>query len=337
MNTHEAGLGARPAPSLWNLARRLAASLTAAALLVPGAVPAETLAVRHSTITVEGVEIFYRQAGPADGPAILLLHGFPSSSFMFRQLIPALADRWRVIAPDYPGFGQSGFPDPVRFDYTFANLTRVMEAFTEAVGLRRYAVYIQDYGAPVGLRLALRHPERISAFIVQNGNAYEEGLSAAWDPLKAYWRDPSAAHREQLRAWLTADGIRAQYVAGVPQALIPLFSPDTWTLDWMRLSRPGNIDVQLQLFGDYQTNVALYPEFQRLFRENNWPMLIAWGRHDPFFTVAGAQAYRRDQPKAEVHLLDAGHFALETHGAEIAALIRDFLARNTAALAAGGP
>lgn len=313
--------------------QRIAAGALCAALLASGGARAEVAPkvateVRHARVAVRGVEIFYREAGPADAPAILLLHGFPSSSFMYRHVIPALADRWRVVAPDYPGFGQSAFPDRNRFEYTFANLTTVMEAFTEAVGLERYAIFIQDYGAPIGLRLALRHPERITALIVQNGNAYEEGLSAAWDPLKAYWQEPTAERREQLRAWLTADGVRGQYLAGVPPESIPLFSPDTWLLDWAYLSRPGNIDVQLALFADYQTNVALYPKFQELLRARRWPALIVWGRHDPFFTVAGARAFRRDLPDAELHLLDTGHFALETHWPRINELMRDFLQRS---------
>ena len=204
-----------------------------------------------------------------------------------------------------------------------------MDRFTEVVGARRYALYIQDYGAPIGLRMALAHPERVTALIVQNGNAYAEGLSAGWDPLRAYWQSPTAQNRERLRGWLTAEGIRQQYVAGVPEHLHVRFSPDTWTLDWSLLQRPGNIDVQLDLFGDYQHNVALYPRFQQMFRERQFPTLIVWGRHDVFFTLAGAEAYRRDLPKAELHLLDAGHFALETHAAEIAAAMLGFLARQS--------
>jgi pimeloyl-ACP methyl ester carboxylesterase len=250
---------------------------------------------------------------------------------MFRHLIPALADRYHVIAPDYPGFGQSSFPDRARFAYTFERLARVMDGFTRALGLEHYALYIQDYGSPVGLRLALAHPERVAVLIVQNGNAYEEGLSEEWGPLRAYWREPTPANRDRLRAWLNAEGIRLQYVAGVPEAQVPLFSPDTWTLDWALLSRPGNIDAQLDLFYDYRTNVALYPKFHEFFRTHRPPTLVVWGRHDPFFTVAGAEAYRRDLPDVELHYLDAGHFALETHGSEIAALIHDFLARRVSA------
>jgi pimeloyl-ACP methyl ester carboxylesterase len=282
--------------------------------------------VAHRTVSVDGLSIFYREAGPPDAPAVLLLHGFPSSSFMYRNLMTPLARRYRVIAPDYPGFGQSEFPPASRYAYTFEHLARTMQRFTETVGAQRYALYIQDYGAPIGLRMALAHPERVTALIVQNGNAYAEGLSSGWDPLRAYWREPTQRNREGLRGWLTAEGIRQQYVAGVPQSLIERFSPDTWTLDWSLLQRPGNIDVQLDLFGDYQHNVALYPRFQQMFREQQFPTLIVWGRHDVFFTLAGAQAYRRDLPNAQLHLLDAGHFALETHAAEISAAMLEFLA-----------
>jgi pimeloyl-ACP methyl ester carboxylesterase len=286
-------------------------------------------AVQHRRVTVDGLEIFYREAGPADAPTILLLHGFPSSSHMFRHLIPALADGLRLIAPDYPGFGFSCYPTPVDFPYTFASIARVMDRFTQAIGLHRYGLYIQDYGAPVGLRLALLHPERVSSLVVQNGNAYVEGLSDAWEPLRIYWRDPSPAHREALREWLTLEGTRQQYVAGVPQTELALVGPETWTLDWSLLTRPGAIEKQLDLLGDYQHNVALYPAFQAFFREHRPPTLIAWGRYDPFFTVAGATAYTRDLPDAELHLLDASHFALETRGPEIAALIRKFVVRSS--------
>lgn len=293
----------------------------------PAVVRADTK-VRHRAIEVEGVRIFYREAGRRDAPAVLLLHGFPSSSHMFRHLLPALADRYRVVAPDYPGFGNSEFPDPASFRYTFANYARLIERFTHAVGLERYALYIQDYGAPVGLRLALLAPERVAALIVQNGNAYEAGLSAEWDPLKLYWREPTSANRQRLRGWLNLDGTRLQYAAGLPPAELELLSPDTWTLDWALLNRPGNIEVQLDLFGDYQSNLARYPEFQAFFRTHRPPTLVVWGKYDPFFTVAGARAYRRDLPEAEIHVLDAGHFALETHGPEVAVLIREFLRRR---------
>lgn len=283
--------------------------------------------VAHRRASVDGLSIFYREAGPPDAPAVLLLHGFPSSSFMYRNLMPSLARRYRVIAPDYPGFGQSDFPAASAYSYTFEQLARTMQRFTEIVGVQRYALYIQDYGAPIGLRMALANPERVTALIVQNGNAYAEGLSSGWDPLRAYWQSPTQGNREGLRGWLTAEGIRQQYVAGVPENLLERFSPDTWTLDWSLLQRPGNIDVQLDLFGDYQHNVTLYPRFQQLFRERQFPTLIVWGRHDAFFTLAGARAYLRDLPNAQLLLLDAGHFALETHGGDIARAMLEFLPR----------
>lgn len=284
--------------------------------------------VHYRTVSIEGVRVFYREAGPKDAPVVLLLHGFPASSHMFRHLIPALSDRYHIVAPDYPGFGFSDFPGPERFHYSFESFAHIMERFTHALGLGRYAIYIQDYGAPVGLRLALLAPKRVTALIVQNGNAYDEGLSSGWDPLKTYWREPTLANREKLRGWLTADGVREQYTAGLLPEQVERISPDNWTLDWQRLSRPGNIDMQLDLFGDYQTNVALYSKFQRFFRERRPPTLIVWGERDPFFTIAGARAYLRDLPDAELHLLDGGHFALETHGPAIAALVRDFLRRH---------
>jgi pimeloyl-ACP methyl ester carboxylesterase len=283
--------------------------------------------VFHRTIDIDGVQVFYREAGPRDAPT-LLLHGFPSSSHMFRHLIPALADRWHVVAPDYPGFGASAFPAPQRFEYSFASYARLIDGFAQALQLERYALFIQDYGAPVGLRLALHAPRRVSALIVQNGNAYAEGLSREWEPLRAYWREPTQARREQLRGWLGADGTRAQYAAGLSEAQLELLSPDTWTLDEALLRRPGNMEMQLDLFGDHLSNLVLYPQFQRFFREHRPPTLIVWGERDPFFTVEGAKAYRRDLPQAELHLLDAGHFALETHRPEIAALMRDFLGRH---------
>lgn len=286
--------------------------------------------VRHRSVRVDGVDIFYREAGRESAPVALLLHGFPSSSHMFRHLIPALADDYRVVAPDYPGFGASEFPAQTAFHYSFESFARVIDRLARALRLDRYTLYIQDYGAPIGLRLALLAPERVTALVVQNGNAYEEGLSAEWETLQAYWRDPTPGRRERLRGWLTYDGTRAQYTAGLSDQQVELVSPDTWMLDWSLLSRPGNIDVQLDLFGDYRSNVALYPKFQAFFRDRQPPTLIVWGKRDPFFTVAGAQAYKRDMPNAELHLLDASHFALETNGPEIAALIRDFLGRRLA-------
>jgi pimeloyl-ACP methyl ester carboxylesterase len=283
-----------------------------------------TLAYR--TTTVDGLQIFYREAGDPDAPAVLLLHGFPTSSHMYRELIPALVDRFRVVAPDLPGFGFSDAPERSRFRYSFDHLAEVVERFTETVGLGRYALYVFDYGAPIGFRLAVRHPERITAIISQNGNAYSEGLSEGWNPIQTYWKDPSPENRAALRAFLAPEAIRWQYTHGVPTP--DRLSPDAWTLDAALLARPGNDEIQLDLFGDYQSNVALYPKFQEYIRTRRPPLLAVWGKNDPFFLPAGAQAFKRDNPDAEIHLLDAGHFALESRGSEIAAIIRDFLARK---------
>ena len=274
---------------------------------------------------VGDVDVFYRAAGPEDAPTILLLHGFPSASHMFRDLIPLLADRFRLIAPDLPGFGQTKAPERGQFDYTFDRLADVVEGFTDALSLDRYALYVFDYGAPVGLRLAMRHPERVQAIISQNGNAYLDGLSDEWGPWQAYWREPSQANREAVRPALSADTIRNwQYGTGADPARL---SPDGYELDIAYMARPGAEEIQLDLIGDYKNNVALYPDFQAYFREHQPPLLAVWGRHDPAFIPPGAKAFRRDLPKAEIHLLDAGHFALETHASEIAALIGEFLDR----------
>jgi pimeloyl-ACP methyl ester carboxylesterase len=280
---------------------------------------------RYKSRQVGEVDVFYREAGPADAPVILLLHGFPSASHMFRDLIPILADRYRLIAPDLPGFGQTKAPPRGTFDYSFEHLADVIEGFTEALSLDRYALYIFDYGAPVGLRLAIRHPERVSAIISQNGNAYVDGFSDQWGPWEAYWRDASVANREACRSSLSPDTIRNwQYGTGVDPELL---SPDGYELDIAYMARPGAEEIQLDLIRDYRNNVALYPSFQSYFREHQPPFLAAWGRHDPAFIPAGAEAYKRDLPAAEVHLLDTGHFALETHADEIAARILDFLDR----------
>ncbi|WP_185983079.1 alpha/beta fold hydrolase [Aureimonas mangrovi] len=280
---------------------------------------------RYGFQDVGDVSVFYREAGPADAPVILLLHGFPSASHMFRDLIPLLADRFRLIAPDLPGFGQTKAPPRGMFDYTFDELADVIEGFTDAMGLDRYALYVFDYGAPVGLRLATRHPERVSAIVSQNGNAYLDGFSDEWGSWEAYWREPSAENREACRPSLSPQTIREwQYGTGAdPRRL----SPDGYELDIAYMSRPGAEEIQLDLILDYRSNVALYPSFQAYFRAHRPPLLAVWGRHDPAFVPAGAEAYRRDLPDAEIHLLDAGHFALETHATEIADLMRGFLAK----------
>ena len=280
-------------------------------------------AIRYRTADVDGFNVFYREAGSKEAPAILLLHGFPSASHMFRDLIPLLADRYRVIAPDFPGFGQSDMPDRGAFAYTFDNVARVIDRFTEVVGLSRFAIYVFDYGAPTGFRLATWHPERITAIISQNGNAYVEGLSDGWMPIRAYWEDPSQANRDALRTFLAPETTVWQYTHGVtdPTAV----SPDGYSLDNFYLARPVADEVQLDLFGDYKSNVALYPAFQAYFREHKPRFLAAWGRNDPFFLPAGAEGFKRDMPDAVVRFFDTGHFALETHAREIAAAIRDFL------------
>ena len=280
-------------------------------------------AVKYRSADVEGVKVFYREAGPADGPALLLLHGFPSASHMFRELIPLLADRFRLVAPDLPGFGQSDMPPRSKFTYTFDHLAEIMSRFTEVVDLKRFAVYVFDYGAPTGFRIAVNHPERITAIISQNGNAYEEGLSEGWNPIRAYWQEPSPAHREALRVFLTPETTRWQYTHGViDQSAV---SPDGLSLDNFYLARPGADEIQLDLFGDYKSNVALYPTFQHYFRTHRPPFLAVWGKNDPFFLPPGAEAFKRDIPDAVIRFFDTGHFALETHAAEIAAAIRDFL------------
>lgn len=275
---------------------------------------------------VNGNAIFYREAGAKDAPTVLLLHGFPTSSHMFRNLIPILADRYRVIAPDLPGFGFSDAPDRKMFPYTFENLTNAIDDFTQTIGLGRFAIYIFDYGAPVGLRLALAHPERITAIISQNGNAYEEGLSQGWNPIQKYWKEPSSANRAALRDFLTPEATKSQYLYGVVDE--KLIAPEAFTLDSSLLARPGNDEIQLDLFLDYASNVALYPKFQEYFRTHRPPLLAVWGKNDPFFLPQGAEAFQRDNPNAKVHLLDAGHFALETHASEIGAAILSFLGKT---------
>ncbi len=281
--------------------------------------------IRYRTQKVGDVEVFYREAGPIDAPVILLLHGFPTSSHMFRDLMPALADRYRLIAPDLPGFGLTKAPPRGQFTYSFDALSDVIGGFVDAIGLRRYALYVFDYGAPTGLRVAKRRPERVTAIITQNGNAYLEGFSKDWGPWETYWREPTPAHREATRASLTDEAIRFQHEHGAPAGLV---SPDGYMLDTFYMHRPEAQEIQLDLILSYRTNVALYPAFQAYFREHRPPLLAVWGKNDPFFLPPGAEAYRRDVPNAEIHLLDTGHFALDTHHREIAGYVRDFLGRK---------
>lgn len=285
-------------------------------------------AVSYHTTDIDGVKVFYREAGPKDAPTVLLLHGFPTSSHMFRNLIPQLADRYHVIAPDYPGYGQSDQPAMDKFTYSFDNLATVVDKLTGKLGVTKYAMYVQDYGAPVGFRLAAAHPERISAIVVQNGNAYDEGLdNPFWAPLKAYWADKTEANAAKLRPLFEADATRWQYTEGFRNPALHV-SPDAWVLDQAYMDRPGNKAIQLELFYSYGTNPPLYAGWQSYFRKYQPPMLIVWGKNDKIFPAAGATPYLRDLPKAELHLLDTGHFALEEDGDEIARLMRDFLNRK---------
>jgi pimeloyl-ACP methyl ester carboxylesterase len=278
----------------------------------------------HRFADVDGRKIFYREAGADTSPALLLLHGFPTSSHMFRDLIPALADDYHVVAPDLPGFGFSEAPDRAQFRYTFDHLADVIDRFTAVARLTRYAIYVFDYGAPVGFRLAMGHPERITAIISQNGNAYEEGLSEGWNPIQRYWKEPTPENRAALRSFLTPEATKGQYVYGVQEE--SLVAPESYTLDSALLARPGSDEIQLDLFLDYASNVALYPKFQEYFRTRRPPLLAVWGKNDPFFLPAGAEAFKRDIPGAVVRFFETGHFALETHAGEIAAAIRDFRA-----------
>jgi pimeloyl-ACP methyl ester carboxylesterase len=314
-----------PAVHSPRLARLVAAASFWTLLAAPAAVAAVPETTYHS-VDVAGVRVFYREAGPVDAPHVLLLHGFPASSHMFRDLIPALADRYHVVAPDYPGFGHSAMPAVTEFDYSFDHLADVIDAFTTRLGLDRYALYLQDYGAPVGFRLAVKHPQRVRALVIQNGNAYDEGLGEFWTPIKAYWQDPTGERRAHMIKALELEGTRWQYLHGArrPERI----NPDAWTFDQALLDRPGNRDIQLQLFYSYRTNPPRYPEWQAYFRTHQPPTLIVWGRNDPIFPAEGAHPYRRDLKDVELHLFDTGHFALEEEGATIARLMHTFLERT---------
>lgn len=301
----------------------------------PPAIYPEPHAVRHLTADVDGIKIFYREAGPADAPVLLLLHGFPSSSRMFGALFPWLSSRHRLIAPDFPGFGHSDAPPPGVFHYTFDSLSDCIARLLQRLGIERYALYVQDYGGPVGFRLAAAHPERVTALVIQNAVIHLEGLSDAWATRKAYWLD-RAAHEAQVRAaMLSAEGARQRHLAGASRPA--LIDPDTWSDEWAFLTRPGMAEIQLELVHDYRSNVAAYPHWQAYLRENRPPTLVVWGKNDPLFTVAGALAFGREVPEAEIHLLNASHFALDEEAPAIAALTRRFLGRHLPPRVAGAP
>jgi pimeloyl-ACP methyl ester carboxylesterase len=333
--------GAGPSPqrdrrrivSLAALGLGAAAAMPSAARAAPASSHAVAVGgppvIHYRTAAIEGLSIFYREAGPADAPVVLLLHGFPTSSHMFRNLMPALADRYRVIAPDYPGFGQSDMPDHTTFAYSFDRFGALMDGLLDRLGVTRYAMYVMDYGAPVGWRLALRHPGRVTGLIVQNGNAYDEGLGAFWDPIKAYWEDHSAERRQALNFLVAPATTKFQYTDGVRD--VTRIAPDNWVQDQALLDRPGNADIQLDLFYDYRTNLPLYPKVQAYFRQQRPPTLIVWGANDKIFPASGAHPFKRDLPDADMHLLDTGHFALEDKLDEMVPLIRGFLDRKVIA------
>jgi pimeloyl-ACP methyl ester carboxylesterase len=298
-------------------------SQTSSAPVPQSAAPANIPSTSIRQVEADGVRVFYREAGAPNAPAILLLHGFPASSFMYRELIPRLAARYRVIAPDLPGFGFTDVPAARNYKYSFEAIANTITAFTEAIQLNRYALYIFDYGAPTGLRMALTHPERITAIVSQNGNAYEAGLGDAWAPIRRYWQEPTPQNRQAVRDILTPEGIKMQYTFGVPHP--ETIAPEGYTLDAAMIARPGNMDIQLDLFLDYANNVKLYPAFQQYFRQSKPPLLAIWGKNDPFFIPAGAEAYKNDLPNAKVQFLDTGHFATETNVVEIAAAMLEFL------------
>jgi pimeloyl-ACP methyl ester carboxylesterase len=304
----------------------LAATAIPASASVPATSHPEIPVTLIRRVQADGVNVFYREAGPANAPVILLLHGFPTSSFQYRELIPRLADKYRVIAPDLPGFGFTEVPAERHYTYSFDNLAKTVEAFTEALHLSHYALYVFDYGAPTGFRLAMAHPERVTAIVSQNGNAYEEGLGDAWQPIQRYWREPTLEHRNAIRSGLTLEGMRHEYSVGIPDPSV--IKPEGYTLDAALLARPGNVDIQLDLFLDYANNVKLYPRFQEYFRTAKPPLLAVWGKFDPYFVPAGAEAFQRDIPSATVTLLATGHFALETHLEEVVREMREFLAAN---------
>lgn len=280
--------------------------------------------ILNRTINIEGVDIFYREAGNNSNPSILLLHGFPTSSVMFKNLMIALSHKFHLVAPDYPGFGFSAFPDKNKFEYTFSNISAYINKFTEAINLKSFTIYLHDYGAPIGLQLCINHPEKIEGLIVQNGNAYTEGNGPGWDESKDYWQNPTPEKKAKVYAFLSEEGTKSQYYAGVPEKLLPAVSPETWMLDWELMKRPGNLEMQYELNCDWKNHFPLFPAYQQYFREHQPPALIIWGKHDPYFSVAEAHCYKRHLPNARVHILEGSHMLLETNFDEVVELISTF-------------
>ena len=334
MKTKNEIIAIRSLSVLRNLTGRAALTLLAAATIIIPLTAAETKTIAaeaqfstsYKTVKVNGLDIFYREAGPANAPTLILLHGFPTSSHMFRNLIPALSDKYHIIAPDYPGYGQSSMPSVKDFEYTFDNLADVMDTFIQQIGVQHYSLYVMDYGAPVGFRIAVRHPERVQSFIVQNGNAYDEGLGEFWNQFRNYWSDRSDANAAVMSKLLVMDATHWQYTNGVQR--LEAINPENWLVDQTLMDRPGNKDIQLALFYSYGSNPPLYPKWQEYFRKYQPPMLIVWGKNDYIFPPTGAYPYQRDLKKVDFHILNTGHFALEEEGATIAALIRNFMAKQ---------
>lgn len=284
-----------------------------------------TRQIFNRSVNINGIDIFYREAGDSNNPSLLLLHGFPTSSVMFKNLMIALSDRFHLVAPDYPGFGFSSFPDKDDFEYSFGNISAYINKFTDEIGLRSFTIYLHDYGSPVGLRLCINHPEKIERIIVQNGNAYDEGIGPEWDETRDYWQNPTPEKKAKVAAFLSEEGVKMQYTAGLPEELLSRVSPELWMLDWELMQRPGNIDMQFELNCDYENHIKMFPVFHEYFRTHRPPALVIWGKHDPFFSVKEANCYKKDLPDAQVHIIDGSHMPLETHFGEVVSLISDFL------------
>jgi pimeloyl-ACP methyl ester carboxylesterase len=281
--------------------------------------------IYNRNIKVDGVTIFYREAGDKNNPSLLLLHGFPTSSIMFKNLMVVLSERYYLVAPDYPGFGFSDFPDAMSFEYSFENIAAYINKFTDAINLKSFAIYLHDYGCPIGLRLCVNNPEKIQKLIIQNGNAYMEGLGPQWDETRDYWEHPTEEKKKKVSGFLSKEGTKTQYTSGLSDELLSRVSPESWRIDWERMSRPGNVDIQFTLNSSYKTNLEMYPVFQEYFRRHQPPALVIWGKYDVFFDVAEASCYKRDLPHAEVHILDGGHMALETNFDEVLSLVSNFM------------